>query len=547
MSNARENVNLLTSADWSISTLRLANWGAGAVPPQVILKTNYIAGDGGGLFRYDASDTTTADNSGTVIVDAAGNRWKRQLDKSQPYLGSWFGILADSVTNNTAALNNAIASIPYGSTLLLPQGEIRYTNLAAIAQPIIIRGAGTVSTILMTTTTTGTKVPITGSHVFFENIGFDAIGVPTAGAFIDYQVGANNGGLSQVALSSYYVGIRVQALGIRLFQVNGTDATPHAVSPDSCHVLANNNSIEGFFITDSSFANDPAAPCTYGIRFSRINTGNLASVDFRGCIYGVVFDPSGSATFCGNVTLTAVYADACRFGFYVAPSDTAIVVNVRSVQCWYSGSKRISSGSHGVTITRNNTATIANIKFVECNITENTGDGVNWGTAGEDIGIIGGVIADNNGNGITIGAGLSNFTIIGALIGSGSYYSGNTGAGISISAGASNNYIIEANNILGNGSSISDGGTGTTKRIANNLGFNPTTGYVSISVGASPFTWTNNLGNTATLLVNTGTVSQITLDGNIVAGATNTSINVPHESAVEVTYAVLPQLKYKIQ
>jgi hypothetical protein len=78
MTNARENVNLLTSADWDIATLRLANWGSGAVPPQVILKNNHAAGDGGGLFRYDASDTTTADNGSTVIVDAAGNRWKRQ-------------------------------------------------------------------------------------------------------------------------------------------------------------------------------------------------------------------------------------------------------------------------------------------------------------------------------------------------------------------------------------------------------------------------------------------------------------------------------------
>ena len=547
MSNARENVNLLTSADWSISTLRLANWGAGAVPPQVILKTNYIAGDGGGLFRYDASDTTTADNSGTVIVDAAGNRWKRQLDKSQPYLGSWWGVVGDSVTDNTTALNTAIAAVGYGATLLLPYGEIRYTNLAAIAQPIIIRGAGRVSTILMTTTTTGTKVPITGSHVFFENLGFDATGVPTAGAFIDYQVGANNGGMREVSLQDYFGGIKIQALGIKIFHVSGLNATPDATSTGSYHVWVTSNSIENLSMTDSSFANDPGTPCTYGIRFSQVNTANLTSCDFRGCLYGLVFDPFGAGLFAANVTLTAVYADACRFGFYVAPSGTANVVNIRSVQCWYSGSKRISSGSHGVTITRNNTATVANIKFVECNITENTEDGVNWGTAGEDIGIIGGVIADNNGNGITIGAGLSNFSIIGALIGSGSYYSGNTGAGISISAGASNNYIIEANNILGNGSSISDGGTGTTKRIANNLGFNPTTGYVSISVGASPFTWTNNLGNTATLLVNTGTVSQITLDGNIVAGATNTSINVPHESAVEVTYAVLPQLKYKIQ
>jgi|688.fasta_scaffold19843_16 hypothetical protein len=122
MSNARENVNLLASADWDIATLRLANWGSGAVPPQVMLKNNWVAGDEGGLFRYDASDTTTADNSGTVIVDAAGNRWKRQFDGV--YRPEWFGdtstgagFTAALQATITAAGNNARITIPTGKTL----------------------------------------------------------------------------------------------------------------------------------------------------------------------------------------------------------------------------------------------------------------------------------------------------------------------------------------------------------------------------------------------------------------------------------------------
>lgn len=111
MSNARENVNLLTSADWNIVTLRLANWGAGAVPPQVVLKNNWVAGDGGGLFRYDASDTTTADDSGLVIVDAAGNRWKRQIVEPI-YDLRWWPITTTNVNiDNSTAINAAIASV----------------------------------------------------------------------------------------------------------------------------------------------------------------------------------------------------------------------------------------------------------------------------------------------------------------------------------------------------------------------------------------------------------------------------------------------------
>jgi len=121
MSNARENVNFLTSIDWSIATLRLASWGAGSVPPQVMLKTNYVVGDGGGAFRYDASDTTTADNGGTVIVDAAGNRWKRQ------YTGSvnakWFGARGDGVTDDTSALQ-ALVNLE----VFFPDGVYRTTS-----------------------------------------------------------------------------------------------------------------------------------------------------------------------------------------------------------------------------------------------------------------------------------------------------------------------------------------------------------------------------------------------------------------------------------
>lgn len=147
MSNARENVNLLTSTDWDIATLRLANWGSGAVPPQVVLKQNWVAGDGGGLFRYDASDTTTADNSGTVIVDAAGNRWKRQFDAGEAMTLEMFGG-GPAVASNTAAFNAWVAAVKAGTasrTLDLGTGTYAFltkTDRIDNAGEIIIRGQG---------------------------------------------------------------------------------------------------------------------------------------------------------------------------------------------------------------------------------------------------------------------------------------------------------------------------------------------------------------------------------------------------------------------
>jgi hypothetical protein len=61
----------------SIAALRLLTTSTNVT--QTVLARNHVAGDGGGIYRYDASDTTSADNGATVIVDAASRRWKRQF------------------------------------------------------------------------------------------------------------------------------------------------------------------------------------------------------------------------------------------------------------------------------------------------------------------------------------------------------------------------------------------------------------------------------------------------------------------------------------
>lgn len=59
-----------------------------------------------GNFIRDDSDTATADNGGTVIVDNLGRRWKRVLGGFvNP---EWFGAKADGTTNDASAIQSAI-------------------------------------------------------------------------------------------------------------------------------------------------------------------------------------------------------------------------------------------------------------------------------------------------------------------------------------------------------------------------------------------------------------------------------------------------------
>ena len=58
-----------------------------------------------GTFQYDPTDTTSADNGGTIIVGADGRRWKR--DFSGHVMASWFGVGGLGSTNDQPALQAA--------------------------------------------------------------------------------------------------------------------------------------------------------------------------------------------------------------------------------------------------------------------------------------------------------------------------------------------------------------------------------------------------------------------------------------------------------
>lgn len=72
-----------------------------------------VEGTGGSEFFYNASDTTTADNGGTIRVDLAGRRWYAIGDNSPTVelfgaFGNWNG---STGTNDAAAIQSAITGL----------------------------------------------------------------------------------------------------------------------------------------------------------------------------------------------------------------------------------------------------------------------------------------------------------------------------------------------------------------------------------------------------------------------------------------------------
>ena len=68
---------------------------------------------GGGLFWYDSSDTTSADNGVTIIKDALNRRWKRVMGTDISIAA--FGAKGTGTADDTAALNTMISMLNAGT------------------------------------------------------------------------------------------------------------------------------------------------------------------------------------------------------------------------------------------------------------------------------------------------------------------------------------------------------------------------------------------------------------------------------------------------
>ncbi|GAA3407308.1 right-handed parallel beta-helix repeat-containing protein [Paenibacillus hodogayensis] len=71
-----------------------------------------------GLFLRDAADTSSADNTGTVVVTSGGKRFKRVVGDT--VRASWFGAKGDGTTVETQALQNALNAAA-GKRLYIPK------------------------------------------------------------------------------------------------------------------------------------------------------------------------------------------------------------------------------------------------------------------------------------------------------------------------------------------------------------------------------------------------------------------------------------------
>ena len=128
--------------------------------------TGYVTGGdgGGGEFWYNPADTTSADNGGTIFVDASHRRWYREAGGT-PLNLLWFG--GNSVSDYAPLLRLALAALPApGGKIVYPAGKYAHNSLVTFNYPsglfaLTIEGCGADSTELTCPTTGGLVLNMT--------------------------------------------------------------------------------------------------------------------------------------------------------------------------------------------------------------------------------------------------------------------------------------------------------------------------------------------------------------------------------------------------
>jgi hypothetical protein len=444
--------------------------------PNVFVTGYYAPGDGGGgQYWYNAADTTSADNGGTIIVASDGGRW--YLDYTDFVTSKQFGCKADGSTNDTTALNAAIAAV---SNLRLSVGKhLVSTTVGAAKSNFTLSGSGQDSQILTNSATADVLDFGDGTNeyqnIVLRDFSIDSTVSKTAGVAITLAK-CTRSRIKNVFMSPPENATNPPRLfwGIYCAQFDYTVI-------EGCQIIVNGVGIAAAGNSSGSYG--AGFYITGGTKVSTDNVSNSIGVLIGGGCGGVVFGECDIIACEQNVVFNnslasannreQFFTDGCTLdsagdnNIWVQNNGAAVIDMTGT---WCSSSGQTNSGGVGILVN----STQLSAMLIKCNgvrMFNNGGGGII--SNGGGLIFVGG-LAISNGSGASGGHGIwfptantSEKTITGSTI----INNGNatTGTGVLIAAGVTNTNI-QCNTIHNNAQAqLTDNSGAVNKLIANNL------------------------------------------------------------------------------
>lgn len=455
-----------------------------------------------------------------------------------------FGAIGDGTTDDTTAILATVANVvanSRGGTVFFPPGVYKTTATIDFADTsnVYIRGSGNSSVIKPSTAvTTAVKFGTTSAQqqgIF--DIGIDCVNATAC-------VGVKVTGVQNFTLIN--VGINAASIALQLAGTANTIQffSDFRITDTKVAGIKIEGGNDQFFSSGTIVNSFGSQPTTGGIWITANNAAWFDGIDVLCQSYGLRIEPASTAVVEFCFFLNCSFDSCTNDGIVFAPGASASVVGMTFTNCWTA-----SNGAHGVDMNTTTTGVIDLIRFVGHRSFNNLNHG--YAANGATTKNVNFSDCEASGNDRTTSGSFSGFNITsvgsfairGCRSGQAGGFSNTQTRGITVS-GTCDNYVITDNDLRGNASSaMSDAGSGTTKIVADNLGYNPIAS-TAITVTASPFTYTNVTGAGINVFVTGGTVSGVTMAGSTVAAATNCVVHVPHNQAVVVTYSSAPTMKY---
>jgi len=437
------------------------------VNPSVFVEGYTTTGDGGeGIFTYNPSDVISADNGGTIIVDAGNHRWYRAHALSQPFSVLWFGASGDGTTDDTTKIQATINAASTAKVSVYFPGTPNFYRIGSaltLTGPISIYGDPNNSTI-KTTSATANIFVIAGINVLVDSLRLGSTVAKTAGAYISMpaQVGAIR--VNRCYFDSAWIGINI-ALGVSPSSI---------IDIENCNffnTVSNGTGVQisgGFeirlrhIIMNSGASPEPAA----GVLITNVGDATLEDVNIiqhKDCLALL----AANAKEIDSVWCTDCYFDTSSTnGVHIGTTGSGVVQRSRFIGCWAS-----SSGGHGVVTSGN----VDQIEFIDCHAYNNALGGF-YLLGGNHYTLIGCQAAANTGAGCYIEAGADSVTLIGNSFEPLAGFGPNTYGIFLNSPGDTGEMVITGNRVTGNVSGAITGVTSTmilnpNQIVRDNIGF----------------------------------------------------------------------------